>query len=277
MAETNSLSLIEINTTDNKTTKYAINEMVLAILLQYIPVNFGGISRAQNALTPLTDQIILAFYKAKLDAQSNGLDKITVWLEHFQGDNVNELYNFVPATYAGATHTLNAVPANHIAIELSDTELTKIINVIPKTERTQAQLFADQIRLVSTAVLECYNKLTVAQQDIVNTKNKNIIMNKVNNNDSIAAFAAVAANPGAAFGGPAIIRENFINQIIEYAAPAIVAGAAANAAVIPTSFKSASSSVKNLVPPAIKAFLAAILPIPLNGPKACRPGIIAAA
>ena len=32
------------------------------------------------------------------------------------------------------------------------------------------------------------------------------------------------------------------------------AGAAANADVIPTSFKSASSSVKNLVPPAIKAF-----------------------
>ena len=232
MEETNSLSLIEINTADNKTTKYAINEMVLAILLQHIPVNFGGISRAQNALTLLTDRIILAFYKAKLDAQTNGLDKITVWLENFQGDDVNQLYNFVPATYAGATHTLIDV-ANHIAIELSDTELTKIISVIPKTRRTQAQLFADQIRLVSTAVLACYNKLTTEQQGIVNTKNKDIIMNKVNNNDAIAA-AAAAANPGAAFGGPANIRVDFINSGIEYATDAIAAGANEGGAVVVT-------------------------------------------
>jgi hypothetical protein len=223
MAETNSLSLIEINTADNKTTKYAINEMVLAILLQHIPVNFGGISRAQNALTLLTDRIILAFYKAKLDAQANGInDKITVWLEHFQNADVNELYNFTPATYDGATHTLNDL-ADHIPIELTEVEWQKIIDVIPKTtEATQQKLFADQIKLVSTAVLECYKKLDAGQKLAVDAKNKDIIMNKVNNNDAIAV-AAAAANPGAPFGGPANIRVDFINSGIVYAAPAIAA------------------------------------------------------
>ena len=236
MAETNSLSLIEINKTDNKTTKYAINEMVLAILLQYIPVNFGGVSRAQNALTLLTDRIILAFYKAKLDAQANGInDKITVWLEHFQGNNVDEQYNFLPATYL--LNELVPRPAE-ISIELTEAEWQKIISVIPKTGRTgrtQPQLFADQIKLVSTAVLECYKKLDAkldaGQKLAVDAKKKAIILDKVNNNDAIAAAAAVNAAAGAAFEGPANIRVDFINSGIVYAALAIAAAGAAAAAV----------------------------------------------
>ena len=51
-------------------------------------------------------------------------------------------------------------------------------------------------------------------------------------------------------------------------------GAAANAAVIPTSFKSASSSVANLVPPAIKAFAKAGFANCKNTDVPCSPGPI---
>lgn len=227
---TNSLSLIEIDKTKNTTTKYAINEMVLAILLQWIPVNFGSIAQAQNALTLLTDRIILAFYKARSDAVFNGIDdKITIWLQNFQGNNVGDQYNFNVATYSVA-HTL-VDRAGEISIELSNEEWQKIIDVIPKTTgATQQKLFADQIRLVSTAVLACYTKLDAGQQGIVNTKNKEIILNKVDNVEAIAAVAAVVVANGVVFPGPDNIKQDFIFQGIAYAAPAIAAAGADDAA-----------------------------------------------